>query len=95
VDHILKEGATAVYQANRSGDRDILLRNILDKARDQIVKRVGIGDPELTVNLDIEEKRATLTADYHVLVKHPVGGYTTLLHFHRQRSADIGAVEWE
>ena len=34
-------------------------------------------------------------ADYHVIVTHPIGNYTTNVHFHKSEDADIKKVNWE
>jgi hypothetical protein len=97
VDHILKEGATAVYQTIHLSDvaKGEALKKIVDKAKNDIVKRVGIQDPELVVNLEIDEGYATMSADYSVTVFHPVIEKKTLMHLHRERRSDVKAVKWE
>lgn len=96
VDHLLKEAATSVYMADRLGEpqRTLELKNIVDKARALIVKQVGITDPELSVDLNISDAKATVTADYTVVVTHLLVSNTSIIHFHRERGADIKNVKW-
>jgi hypothetical protein len=97
VDHILKEAASAVYKTNRLSEpgRTQELKALVDKARADIIKRANVTDPELAVNLDIEDTRAELSADYRVVVTHPVLSRTTTLHFVKKQTADIKTVTWE
>jgi hypothetical protein len=97
IDHILKEGATACYAADRLDEpaRTRTLHEIVDKAKTNIIKRVGIHDPELEVNLNINEHKALMSADYSVVITHPGLSNTTTLRFHREKDADIKFVKWE
>ncbi|HZS41357.1 MAG TPA: hypothetical protein VFF06_31225 [Polyangia bacterium] len=97
VDHVLKESAAAVYRTNRLSEpeRSQELRALVDKTRADIIKKANVNDPELTVNLDIDGNLATFTADYRVVVTHPVTSRTTLLHFVKTQSSDIKAVSWK
>jgi hypothetical protein len=97
VDHILKEAASKVYRANRmrEPERTQELNGLLDKARSEMQHKASVNDPELLVNLDFDGNNATLTADYRVVITHPVISRTTLLHFVRRQTADIKTVSWE
>jgi hypothetical protein len=97
VDHILKEAAAETYQANRleESQRMQQLKDIVDKAKSKIVQEVGIHDPDLTVNLNIDGDKATVTADYKVIVTHPMVSYRNLLRFHREETENIKFVKWE
>jgi hypothetical protein len=97
VDHILKDAASQTYQANRLGDAQRMdqLKIIVDTARKKIVKQVGIHDPELLVNMNIDGDKALMTADYSVIVTHPGVNYVTHLHFHREQTANIKFVKWD
>jgi hypothetical protein len=97
VDHILKESASQTYQANRltEAQRMEQLKEIVDKARTKIVKQVEIRDPELTVNLNIEGDKATMTADYNVTVTHPGISKISKMHLHREETANIKFVKWD
>ena len=97
IDHILKEGATEVYHANRLNEpaRTLTLREIVEKAKLKIIKQVGIRDPELVVNLNVDGDKATMSADYSVVITHPGVAYTTPMHFHREKGADIKNIKWE
>jgi hypothetical protein len=97
VDHILKESANSTYQTQKLVDAQRMeqLKQIADNARDRIVKQVGILDPELTVNLNVDGDLATLTADYSVLVTHPWVGKTTTMHLHREQTANLKLIKWE
>jgi predicted metal-dependent HD superfamily phosphohydrolase len=97
VDHLLKEAASATYRLNRLGEpeRSKELKALLDKMRTDIVKQANVTDPDLTVNLDIDGDKATLSADYNVVVTHAFVRYTTTLHFHKTETANIKKVNWE
>jgi hypothetical protein len=99
VDHVLKQTAVAVYQANMLAEpgRTQALHELADKARADIVSQAGVRDPELQVNLDVDESHhvATVSADYHVVITLPGIDRTTALHFQRARSANIERVKWE
>jgi hypothetical protein len=97
VDHILKEAASQTYQANRltESQRMEQLKQIVDTARSKIVKQVEIKDPELTVNLNIDGDKATMTADYTVKVTHVVIDKITRMHMHREETANIKFVKWD
>jgi hypothetical protein len=97
VDHILKEAATSVYRANQLAEpaRTQELKDIVDHARSLIVKQVGIHDPELVVDLNLNEDTATVSADYSVVVTHPWLDKNTRMHFHREKTSDVKRVKWE
>jgi hypothetical protein len=97
IDHILKESASATYQTQHLGDSQRMeeLKRIVDSARGKIVKEVGVHDPELTVNLNVDGDKATLTADYTVVVTHPWFNKTTTMHMHREQTANIKFVKWD
>jgi hypothetical protein len=59
------------------------------------VKQVEIRDPELTVNLNIDGDKATMTADYNVKVTHPGISHITHMHLHREQTANIKFVKWD
>jgi hypothetical protein len=97
VDHILKEAASQTYQTQRLTDSQRMeqLKLIVDGARGKIIKQVGIHDPELAVNLNVDGDKATVTADYSVVVKHPWIGKRTQMHLHREEVANIKFVKWD
>jgi hypothetical protein len=97
VDPLLNEAASATYRLSRLSEpeRTKELKALLDKTRADIVQRANVTDPDLTVNLDLEGNDAQVSADYHVVVTHPMTARTTTLHFHRVESADIKKVQWE
>jgi hypothetical protein len=97
VDHTLREAASKVYRANRLSepDRTQTLNDIVNTARSDLKKRVGITDPDLTVSLEILENDASMTAEYKVIISHPVTTKRTTLHFKRTEHADIKAVKWD
>jgi len=96
VDHILAESASEVYRVNRYGepDRTNGLHSIIDKAKADIANKADVHDPDLVVGLNIDGDKATVTADYRVVVTHPYLSRTTTLHFQRSETADIKAVNW-
>ena len=97
VDHILKETASATYKLSRLGEpeRGKQLKILLDKARADIIKQGNVSDPELTVNLDLDAANVVVSADYSVIVSHPVINKTTTLRFHKVETADVKKVKWE
>lgn len=97
VDHTLREAASKIYKANRLGepDRTQTLNEIVNQVRDDLKKKVGITDPDLTVSLEILENDATMSADYKVTVTHPITTKRTTLHFKRTEHADIKKVKWD
>lgn len=97
VDHILKEAASQVYQANRLAEpqRTETLTELINKAKRDIQTKAGVTDPDLVVNLDIDEARAVVSAEYRVIVTHPLVTKTTRLAFKRREEANIKPVNWE
>ncbi|MGZ3405100.1 MAG: hypothetical protein ACXVAN_01565 [Polyangia bacterium] len=97
VDHLLKEAASKTYRLNRmqEPERTKELTKLVDKTRADIIKQGNVTDPELSVNLDIQENNVAMTADYHVEITHPMITRTTTLHFHKTETADIKKVNWE
>ena len=97
VDHLLKEAASSTYRLNRlkEPERTKALTELADKVRADIQKKANVTDPDLQVNLDIDGDNCAVTADYHVVVTHPIGSYTTTLHLHRSEKADIKKVNWD
>jgi hypothetical protein len=96
VDHILKESAAAVYRLNsmREPGRTEALTELVNKTRASIIEKASVTDPYLHVNLDIQDEKALLSADYHVTITHPLIAHTTELHFSRREHADIKKVNW-
>jgi hypothetical protein len=97
VDHILRETGSQTYKLARIAEpgRSKQLKLVVDKAREDIVRLGHVDDPELTVNLEIVESSAVVTADYTVVVTHPYMRRTTPIHFHRVETVDIKKVDWE
>jgi hypothetical protein len=97
VDHVLKELASAMYRANRLNEpeRSKTMKALVDKARADIVRQANVTDPDLTVNLEIDDTSATVSADYSAVVTHPAIARTTTITFHRQETANIKPVVWE
>ena len=99
VDHLLKEAASRTYRLNQLNEpqRTNELKAMLDKTRADIIKQGNVTDPDLTVNLDVaaDNNSVAVSADYHVVVTHPLINKTTTLHFHKTETADIKKVNWE
>ena len=97
VDHILHEGASRVYKIQMMGepDRTETLTKLVDNAKADIRKKSGVSDPELVVNLTLEQTTATMTADYKVKVYHDWVGKTSMVNLHRSSSADLKRVDWD
>jgi hypothetical protein len=97
VDHILKEAASATYKLSRLGEpeRTKRLKALLDKTRADIIKQGNVTDPELTVNLDLDSANVVVSAEYSVVISHPVLNKTTMLHFKKSETADVKKVKWE
>jgi hypothetical protein len=97
VDHVLKEAASKTYRINRIPEpaRTKQLTDLVEATKSEIRKQANVTDPDLEVSLDIEGDKAAVSADYHVVVTHPFGNYTTNVHFHKTENADIKKVNWE
>ncbi len=97
VDHILKESASAIYRLNKLSEpeRTAELKALADKARADIQKKANVTDPDLEVNLDINDNSASMSADYRVRITHPVVSFTNSLHFVKKQTADIKTVNWD
>ena len=97
VDHLLKEAASETYRINRLNEpeRTKRLTELVDKTRADIAKQGNVTDPDLKVDLDIEGNNVAVSADYSVVVTHPMINKTTTLHFHKTETADIKRVNWE
>ena len=76
-------------------DRTNDMRKLLQKTRDKCIKLAHITDPDFDPTLDVDGDIVTLHAKYDVTVHHPVGGYTTTLHFDRVATANNKRVQWE
>ena len=74
VDHLLKEAASSTYQLNRLNEpeRTKQLKALVDKTRADIIKQGNVTDPDLVVNLDIDGDNVAVSADYSVVITHPV-----------------------
>lgn len=97
VDHLLLEAANASYKLSRLNepDRSKALKDLVDKTRNDIIKQANVTDPDLSVNLDLEGDKVAVTADYNVIITHPIIEKTTTLRFHRVETADVKRVNWE
>ena len=97
VDHVLKEAASKTYRMNqlKEPERTKALTDLVDKTRADVIKQGNVTDPDLKVNLDIDGDNAAVSADYSVVVTHPVINKTTTLHFHKSETANIKRVNWE
>ena len=97
VDHVLKEAASKTYRMNqlKEPERTKALTDLVDKTRADVIKQGNVTDPDLKVNLDIDGDNAAVSADYRVVVTHPVINKTTTLHFHKSETANIKRVNWE
>ena len=97
VDHLLKEAASSTYRLNQLNEpeRTKQLKALVDKTRTDIQKQGNVTDPDLTVNLDIDGNNVSVSAEYSVVITHPMITSTTTLHFHKKEAADIKRVNWE
>jgi hypothetical protein len=97
VDHILKESASEVYRANRLNEpeRTTELTSIVNKAKQHIREQTSITDPDLTVTMNILENDASMSAEYLMVITHPVTSKTTTLHFSKREHANIKKVDWD
>jgi hypothetical protein len=97
VDHALREAASTSYQVARLPEptRSQQLKIIVERAREDIIKKANVTDPDLYVDMNLDGDVATVSADYTVVVVHPYINKTTTLHFHRAASENIKRVDWE
>jgi hypothetical protein len=96
VDHVLADGASRSYQMSRmrepfqSKEKAVLIESMRKK-----IVALGIVDPEMTVDIEIEGQEATVTCDYSVVVSHPVADKVTLMSMHRMATGDLKKVVWD
>jgi hypothetical protein len=97
VDHVLKEAATSVYNVSRmrEPERTQRLKEIADKARADAIKLGHVTDPDLNVELNLDGDKATVRAEYQVIVTHPYIHRTTTLRFVRTAQSNVKRVDWE
>jgi hypothetical protein len=97
VDHVLREAVTSTYNVVRMPEpqRTQRLKDIVDKARADVMKMGNVTDPDLTVDFNLDGDQAKMTADYHVVITHPYVKRTTTLHFVRSEKTSVKKVEWE
>jgi hypothetical protein len=97
VDHALREAANAIYKASRlrDPDRSRELKDIVNRCRKDIVEKAGIKDPDLEVEIELDDESAVAMANYKVVVTHPGTTRTTTLHFNRKERANIKQVRWD
>jgi hypothetical protein len=97
VDHLLKESASKTYRLSRlqEPERTKQLTVLVDKTRADIMKQGNVTDPDLSVNLNLEGDDVAVSADYNVVITHPLVTRTTTIHFHKSETADIKKVKWE
>ena len=97
VDHLLREAASSSYKLSHLNEplRTKQLKALIDKTRSDIVKQANVTDPNLTVNLDLQDDQVVVSADYSVVVTHPVINKTTTLRFHKVEAESVKRVKWE
>jgi hypothetical protein len=97
VDHVLREAATSIYRVVRvrEPERSKRLKEIVDKAREDVVKLGHVTDPDPIVELNLDGDVATMRADYHVVITHPYTARTTTLHFVKSEKTSVKKVDWE
>lgn len=97
VDHILRESVSMTYRLMklREPERSKQLKELVDKARADIQKQGNVSDPDLIVGLNLDGDKATMSAEYHVIVTHPYVSRTTTLHFKRAETTNNKKVDWE
>ncbi len=97
VDHALHEAASTSYKVARLPEptRSQQLKLIVELARENIVKKANVTDPDLYVGMNLDGDIVTVSAEYSVVVEHPYINKRTTLHFHRAESTNIKRVDWE
>lgn len=97
VDHVLREAVSSTYRVMRirEPERTKRLKEIVDKARADVIKMGNVTDPDLIVNLNLDGDKATMTADYHVVITHPHLTRITTLHFVKAETTSVKKVDWE
>lgn len=97
VDHALREASSASYRVARLPEptRSQQLKIIVEQARENIIKKANVTDPDLYVDMNLDGDIATVSAEYSVVVTHPYINKKTTLHFHRSESTNIKRVDWE
>ena len=97
VDHVLNQNVSQVYKMMRLAEpyKTTELTKLVEIAKADILKKTGVTDTNVVVNLNIELTIATLTADYTVQVTHEWFSRTTIMAMHRTAVGDIKRVDWE
>lgn len=97
VDHLLREAASSTYKLVRLREplRSKELKALVDKTRADIIQQANVSDPDLAVNLDLQDDQVVVSADYSVVVTHPLVDKTTTLRFHKLASESVKKVNWE
>lgn len=97
VDHLLREAASSTYKLSHLNEplRSKELKALLDKTRKEIIEQANVTDPDLTVNLDLQDDVVVVSADYSVIVTHPIIDKTTTLRFHKSETESVKKVNWE
>jgi hypothetical protein len=91
VKEILSSSASQAFKRRRHPDEEIL-----QKIKDDTVREIhaaGVDDPSVRVTIDINEQQATVAAEYHERINHPLVKKTTMLTFRPHSTAKGGALE--
>ena len=97
VDHLLREGASALYRLSqlKEPDRSAQMRALLIKVKSDAVRLAHITDPDFDVSLDLDGDNVKMRCEYTVVVHHPIGAYTTVLQIKREEAANVKKVQWD
>lgn len=97
VDHQLREGASELYKLNllAEPERTKQMQKLLKKVQSEAIRLGHITDPDFEVILEMEGDNVLMMGEYTVKVRHPVGNYTTVIHFRRSEKANVKKVSWD
>ena len=97
VDNVLGDGANRSYKIVRMQEpiKSQTKKDLVDEMRKKIVE-LGVTDPEMTVDLQMEDERADVTCDYSVTIEHVYPkDKVSVLQMHRVATADLKKVNWD
>jgi hypothetical protein len=96
VDHVLSDGASRAYKVNRLNEpaRSQGKQDLVEDLRRKVVS-MGILDPEMALEVELDGDTVYVTCDYSVVVQHPVKNKQTVMTLHRKVTGDLKRVDWD
>ena len=93
---MLHDGAMRTYKIQRLDEpmRSQERQKLVETMREKVVG-LGVDDPEMSVDLEVEGEEVTVTCDYAVEVHHPVAEKISVIVMHRKSHGDLKRVDWD